>query len=216
MLISKEKSAAMRDIGKFLTTAVAALALAWAGVAFGQARPAGTAKQDVPLKIKELSKVGSQCLVPTPVFDGRVKGPGRNSGSKKRWASLEVEYATRPEWIDFATFTFHVMCCDEEGTLHYFTTTVTYVDIAKGEHGACVMLPPTTVQRCGVPLAFGVEIEVEDKAVGFDSVGQFKGQQWWKGLDSTKKKIVRHSEGLVDRSKTPFGLTHIDEYEAVR
>lgn len=206
----------MKNTGRLLATAAVALTIAFAGTAFGQARPAGAAKQDVPLKVKDVSKVGNQCLVPSPIFDGRVKGPGRSSGAKKRWASLEVGYMTRPDWIDSATFTFHVMTCDDEGTLHYFTTTVTYLDIAKGEHGACVMLPPSTVLRCGVPLAFGADIEVDDKFVGFASEGQFKGQQWWKSLESTKKKIIRHTEGLVDRSKTPFGLTHIDEYEAVR
>lgn len=199
-----------------IVAAVALLALG-AGSAYGQARAAGAPKADVPLKIEQLSSPGTRCLVPSPIFDGRVRGPNRNSGNKKKWAALEMEYVTRPEWIDSINVTFHVMTMDDSRppAPHYFTTTVTYLDIAQGKHGACVMLPPSIVARYGTPVAFGVEVEVDDRAIGFESEGQGKGTKWWTSLDRVKN-LVRHPGLLQDRSKTPFGLTHIDEYEAVR
>lgn len=203
--------------------AAATMAIAVTGDAFAQARMGGaaagaaTAKASgVVLKVRQLTKPGNSCLVPSPRFDGGVKGPSRSSGTRKRWAALEVEYTTMPDWIDSATFTFHVMSVDDEKTFHYYTTSVTYLDIAKGDHGACVMLAPSTVLRYGTPVAFGVEIEIDGKQVALESEGQGKGSPWWTRLDGGKMKVERHAGYLLDRSKTPFGLTHIDEYEAVR
>lgn len=208
-----------------IAAAVAAFAVFGPGEAFAQARAAsGSTKAagaaakagGVPLKIKQMTKTGNACLVPSPDFDGKVRSPGRNSGQKKKWAMCEVEYATQPEWIDSATFTFHVLCVDDEKVFHYHTASVTYLDIAKGDHGACVLLPPSTVARHGAPVAFGVEIEIDGKQIAFESEGMGKGSQWWTKLDGIKGKLERHSGLLQDRSKTPFGLTFIDQYEAVR
>jgi len=203
--------------------AAATMALAVTGDAFAQARTGGATAgaaaaktSGVVLKVRQLTKPNNSCLVPSPRFDGGVKGPSRSSGTRKRWAALEVEYTTLPDWIDSATFTFHVMSVDDEKNFHYFTTSVTYLDIAKGDHGACVMLAPSTVQRYGTPMAFGVEIEIDGKQVAQESEGQGKGGPWWTRLDGGKMKVERHAGYLLDRSKTPFGLTHIDEYEAVR
>lgn len=205
---------------KICKSAVAAAAMAatlFMGMdAHAQARATGAAKADNPLKIKQLTKPGTSCLVQSPVFDGKVRGPGRSTASgKKRWAALEAEYDTKPDWIDSVAVTFHVMTIDDERVPHYFSTTVNYIDVAQGHHGACVMLPPSIVGRYGVPVAFAAEFEADDKAIGYESEGQGKGTEWWKTLDRVKT-LVRHPGVLVDRSKTPFGLTHIDEYEAVR
>lgn len=207
----------MRKNFKLAMAAAVAVAILACGEAHGQARAAGAAaKTEIPLKIKQLTKPGTSCLVQSPVFDGKVRGPGRNtSASKKRWAALEAEYDTKPDWIDSIAVTFHVMTIDDERIPHYFSATVTYIDVAQGHHGACVMLPPSVVARYGVPVAFAVEFEADDKAVGYETEGQGKGTEWWKTLDRAKN-LVRHPGVLVDRSKTPFGLTYIDEYEAVR
>lgn len=206
-----------------IVAALAAFAVFGPGDAFAQARAgagAGSAKAGgVPLKIEKLTKPGASCLVPSPDFDGNVKSPGRG-GTKKKWAALEAEYATSPDWIDAITFNFHVLSQDDEKTYHYYTATVTYVDVAKGKHGACVMLPPSAVARYAADgrgiVAFAVEVELEGKTVAAESDGLGKGKEWWKQLDGFKGKLERHSGVLQDRSKTPFGLTFIDQYEAVR
>jgi hypothetical protein len=203
--------------------ALGALAAFGTNEALAQSAKAGAAqagKAAPTLKIKQITKPGNSCLVPSPDFDGKVKSPGRSSGPKKRWAALEAEYTTTADWTDAITFTFHVMSMDDEKTYHYYTATVTYVDVAKGDHGACVMLPPTAVLRYGTPMAFGVEVELDGKTVAKESEapGSGKGKPWWEMLDAMagKGKLERHSGLLQDRSKTPFGLTFIDQYEAVR
>lgn len=209
----------MSKAGMLLKTLslVAAVSLFFcAGDAFAQAKSASKAGgAKAALKIKGLSKPDKTCLVSSPDFDGKVRGPNRNSGRGRKWASLEVDYATAPDWLDEVTIRFHVMCQDAEKTFHYFTCTVSYLNIEKGDHGACVMLPPSVVKRYGAPCAFGVEIEIEGKAVAGDSEGVGKGTPWWTKLESVGK-LESHSGLLVDRSKTPFGITYIDEYEAVR
>lgn len=204
------------SLAKTLSLVVAAIVLLNCDV-FAQARPAsktaGAAK--VALKIKSLSKPDKSCLVSSPEFDGRVRGPNRNSGRGNKWASLEVDYVTAPDWLDDVTFRFHVMSQDADKVFHYYTCTVSYLNIEKGEHGACVMLPPSAVKRYGAPCAFGVEIEIDGKVVAGDSEGVGKGTPWWTKLESVGK-LETHSGLLQDRSKTPFGLTFIDEYEAVR
>ena len=204
----------------FRSFAVASLFAAcalFAGDALAQgarAQGARGAAGGVPLKIRQMSKPGKPCLVPSPDIDGKVKSPGRNA-KRKAWAMLEVEYVTAPEWLDEATFIFHALAIDTSKVIHYYTSSVTYVNIEKGEHGACVLIPPSFVKRYGEPISFGVEIEVNGTKVGEMSEGQGKGTPWWGKVESLGK-VERHSGVMKDRSQTPFGLTHIDEYEAVR
>ena len=225
----------MKKSAVTFVAALVALATFWASDATAQVRQAsGTAKAAAAaagkagaagkdaagaLKIKQITKMtGSSFLVSSPEFDGKVRGPSRSSNFRHQWAMLEVEYATKPDWIDAATFNFHVMSVDNEKTYHYYTATVTYLDIAKGDHGACVMLPPSAVERYGKPIAFAVEIELEGEVIARESDGLGKGTPWWTRLDAMagKGKLERHSGLLQDRSKTPFGLTYIDFYEVVR
>lgn len=168
-----------------------------------------------PLKVKGITAPGKASLVSSPSYENNVKGPGRNSGRGKRWAAVEAEYATQPDWIDELTVTFHVLTKDDENLFHYFTTAVSYLNIAKGEHGACAMLPPSAVARYGTPCAYGVEFELGGKVVDGIASGIAKNTPWWTKLDSMKG-LERHSGLLQDRSKTPFALSYIDEYEAVR
>ena len=130
---------------------------------------------------------------------------------------LEVRYETAPEWIDEAVFSFHVMCQDTKTKeYHYFQTSVTYLDIAKGDHVAAAMLPPNAVVRYGEPISFGVEISVAGEKAASASAG-VGGEEWWNvALDKLGDRVKRHGGYLLDRSKTPFGVTYVDEYEATR
>ena len=159
--------------------------------------------------------LGKSVLVRSPDFDGKVRAPNRNPG-KHYWAQFEVTYQTTDEWLDELTFSFYVMTQEHKTkAFHFFQTTVTYLDIAKGEHGAAVMLPPAAIARYGEPISFGVEISANGQKIGTDSVGVGKAG-WWTKLNAPGLKITNHSGYLQDRSKTPFGLTYIDAYEVVR
>ncbi len=182
----------------------------------GAARPAGSAK--ATLRIKDISKPGKQSLVSSPDIDGKVKSPGHiNRGQNWKWAMLEVKYETAPEWIDEITFTFYVLCQDTKTKeFHFFQTAVSYLDIEKGDHVAAAMLPPNAVKRYGEPISFGVDITIDGENVASKAVG-LGGDAWWSAsLDKLGDRVKRHSGYLKDRSQTPFGVTHIDEYEAVR
>ena len=197
--------------------AALALIVSSASEAFAQARPAARTPKAM-LRVKDMSKPGRQSLVSSPDIDGKVKSPGHISrGQNWKWAMLEVRYETAPEWIDEATFSFHVMCQDAKTKeFHYFQTSVTYIDIAKGEHVAAAMLPPSAVVRYGEPISFGVDIVIDGESVATMSAGA-GGEGWWSAaLDKLGDRVKRHGGYLLDRSKTPFGVTHIDEYEATR
>lgn len=181
-----------------------------------QARPAARTPKAL-LRIKDMSKPSKQALVSSPDIDGKVKSPGHISrGQNWKWAMLEVRYETAAEWTDELVFNFHVMCQDKAGEYHYFQTSVTYIDVANGEHVAAAMLPPNAVVRYGEPINFGVEILVAGETVATQSTGKVPGEWWTKALDVLGDRAKRHGGYLLDRSKTPFGVTHIDEYEATR
>ena len=189
----------------------------------GAVRPAGSAK--AALRIKDMSKPGKQSLVSSPDIDGKVKSPGHiNRGQNWKWAMLEVKYETSQDWTDEITFTFYVLCKSKDPKTnqeqyHLFQTAVSYLDIEKGEHFAAAMLPPNAVKRYGDPVSFAVDIAIDGESVAQEALGMgvAKGNIWWPAsIEKLGDRLVRHSGYLKDRSQTPFGLTHIDEYEAVR
>ena len=181
-----------------------------AAVAVAQQPAAGPARAEV--RIRDVPRMGRSALVRTPEFQNNVKRTG--SGVRRReWALFDVSYETAPEWVDEVGFTFHVMTQDAQRQFNYFETSVTYIDIARGDHNACVVLPPAAVARYGEPNAFGVEVFLRGERVAVKSVGA--PDDWWK-LIADKPNINRRSGYLVDRSKTPFALAFIDDYEVVR
>lgn len=179
----------------------------------GKGAAAGGKKGGAVLVVKELPKLGKSALVRAPEIDGKIKAPSHRN-TDARWAQFEVEYDTTPEWIDEATFNFSVMLQEPKSKQwHLFQTAVTYLDIAKGSHGAAVMLPPAAVARYGEIKFFHVEITIDGEAVAKKDVG---AEGWVEQMDKLGDRVTRHSGYLQDRSKTPFGLTYIDDYEAVR
>ena len=206
-----------------LVFAAGAAVFLFAEAASAQARPAAAAK--ATLRIKDMSKPGKQSLVSSPDLDGKVKSPGHiNRGQNWKWAMLEVKYETSPDWIDEITFTFYVLSKAKDPKTgveqyHLFQTAVSYLDIEKGEHHAAAMLPPNAVKRYGEPIAYGVDITLDGESVETLSSGFGNAKDpWWNspGFNKLGDRLVRHSGYLKDRSQTPFGVTHVDEYEAVR
>ena len=180
-----------------------------AGAALAQTRVAAPRAE---IRIRDLPKMGRASLARSPEYQSNVRRTVSGS-ARREWALLEVGYETLPEWIDELSFTFHVMTQDAQKQFHFFETTVVYVDIGRGSHAACVVLPPAAVARFGEPNAFGVEIFAGGERVAFKGVGP--AEEWWK-LIGDKPNIAKHAGYLVDRSKTPFAWAFIDDYEVVR
>lgn len=178
-----------------------------AGVAGAAGAAGGT-----EVRIRDLSKLGRASLVRTPEYSSNVNRLASGS-RRKEWAVFTVDYATAPEWIDELVFSFYVMTQNAQKEFNYFETTVTYVDIAKGDHQACVVLPPAAVARYGEPIAFGVEIVSGGQRAATKSEGS--ADEWWK-LIADKPNINKRPGYLVDRSKTPFAWAFVDDYEVVR
>lgn len=185
------------------------VALLSAGAARAQTR-AAAARPDV--RIRDMPRMGRAALERSPEYQSNVRRTV--SGARRReWALLEVGYETAPEWMDELTFTFHVMTQDAKKQFHFFETSVTYTDIERGNHAACVVLPPAAVTRFGETIAFGVEIFAGGERIAGKSLGS--AEEWWT-LIGDKPNITRHAGYLADRSKTPFAWAFMDDYEVVR
>lgn len=161
----------------------------------------------------------------------------------RHWIVLKTKYTTRgtdegegSRFLDQLTFTWHVLldtktAKENKGNREklapysYFTTTVTYFNIPAGDHGASVVLPPSYLERYGEPKAVGLEISNEkgDTLWG-DSWSEIKGidpgTKFWEDSKIMNAKtedgnpMIERRQGLVDRSKTIWGLVCPNDYEA--
>ena len=213
------------------------LALAVAGAAavvFAQRTattqpPAATAAA-TQVKIKSIPKPGRGLNVSTPDFQPRATGLSQplSRGRPKEWAVIDVTYETKSptKWTDNVYVTFFVMTDgqtpDRKQELSFYTTRVQYVNVSDGEHRAGVVLPPSILERYGQVVAIACEITadgVDKPDVKSDINAQFLSpfkDDWWKNDRVLNAEIVKKREGLLERSKTPFGMIYIDDYEAVR
>lgn len=158
----------------------------------------------------------------------------------RQWIVLKTKYTTfgtdESRFLDQLTFTWHVLLetktakenkGNREGLspYSYFTTTVTYFNIPAGSHGASVVLPPSYLERYGEPKAVGLEISNEKgDTLGGDCWSEIKGietgTKFWEDSQIMNAKtedgspMIERRQGLVDRSKTIWGLVCPDDYEA--
>lgn len=208
-----------------------ALALLFIGVdAHGQSRrlsstkkSASSKKEENRIRIERLPPPNKTAIIRTPEYDVNVQNTMPQVTRKPReWALFEVKYSTSAKWTDELTFNYYVMTKGEDGDkkemFNFYTTTVRYIDIPKGEHMSCAAIPPSQIERYGKPVAVALEIVDKDGEIA-DSKSETTMKfpdKWWKSntvLDSPK---VTRRQGMVDRSKTPFALVNIDDYEVVQ
>jgi hypothetical protein len=179
---------------------------------------------DEKIEIKRFPPPNKTAMVRTPEFAATLSG-GQPKISKRprEWALFEVKYATPAKWTDELSFTYHVMTQgkDEDGkaTYSYYTLTLRYINIPKGDHMSCVALPPSMVERYGEPASLALEIVGKDGTVlasQTESIINYPSKEWWKDPNVLDKPQVSRRTGLVDRSKTPFALINADDYEVVQ
>lgn len=175
------------------------------------------------VEIKRFPPPNKTAMVRTPEFNtSAVGGQPKLSKRPREWALFEVKYATSAKWVDELAFTYHVMTKgkDEEGrdAYSYYTLTVRYVNIPKGDHMSSVALPPSMVERYGEPISLALEIVGKDGTVlaaQSESTINYPSKEWWKDSNVLDKPQVSRRSGLLDRSKTPFALINADDYEVV-
>ena len=192
-----------------------------------QAGPAAATRGGVAsdkVEIKRMPPPNKTAMVRTPEFTYNVQNTVPKVTKKQReWALFEVKYETEAKWTDELAFTYHVMCRgkNDEGkdVYSYYTTTLRYIDIPKGEHMSCVAIPPSLVERYGEPLAVALEIVGKDGKIldsKSESLMPFPSKEWWKDSKVLDNPTVTRRNGMVDRSKTPFALINADDYEVVQ
>jgi len=189
----------------------------------GPSGAAGVGEKTDKVEIKRMPPPNKTAMVRTPEFNVNVQNTMPKVTKKPReWALFEVKYESGSKWTDELAFNYYVMSkgrSDEGKELYsFYTTTIRYVDVSRGEHMSCVALPPSLVERFGDPVAIALEIVGKDGTV-LDSKSESVMQlpkEWWKDSKVLDNQSVARRNGLVDRSKTPFALINADDYEVIQ
>jgi len=245
----------MRKIAIFTVAAFAAAEITAQGFASRGAR-ANAAQGSAARLAARSSKVDivhmpkpDVALIPAPSFAANLAGGLQPPISKRprRWALFELKYRTSADWQDELTFTWHILVKADASELKksaavarargdeapsvtpysYYTATVRYVNVPRGEHMACTGLTPSTVEHYGRPVCISVVVTDKDgKELAMkteDSVGVSNMAQdgrWWdseKVMNSDRPNLkVARRNGLLERSKTPFALVNSSDYEDVQ
>ena len=193
--------------------------------------------KDARVIISRKAQLGSVCLQSAPSANGSTNM--KISRKPRQWIVSELEYQTVADWHDELTVAWHILLDSKNAKQRdkpskdkepvsrysYYTTTVRYMNIPKGAHGASVVLPPSVLERYGEPVVISARITNKD---GDILDGQDEGasnlkmpENWWEndGVFSAKDKndvlLITRRQGLVDRSKTIFALVNPDDYEMV-
>jgi hypothetical protein len=181
-------------------------------------------KKDDKVEIKRFPKPNKTSMIRTPEYStSAVGGQAKISKRPREWALFEIQYSTAAKWTDELSFTYHVMTKgkDDEGkeAYSYYTLTLRYVNIPKGDHMSSVALPPSMVERYGEPISLALEIVGKDGTVfasQSESIINYPTKEWWKDPNVLDRpQVSRRTGGLMDRSKTPFALINADDYEVV-
>ncbi len=192
-----------------------------AGMASAQQRraAAGAGAGAGNVRLRTLGWQGGNARIETPQYDTSASRGVTRPG---RWWQFSVEYDTKDKWTDELTFEFHVLglgAVDGKKAYSYYTTRVSYVDIAKKRgHVATVFLRPNTIERYGSPVGFGVEIYHKGEMIAQESEAATKlSEVWWKDANVVKSALVtKRDKYLLNRSQTPFAFVDVDTYETIK
>ncbi|MCL2104288.1 MAG: hypothetical protein FWH21_04435 [Kiritimatiellaeota bacterium] len=184
----------------------------------------GAGATEEKLRIVRFPQPGKASMIRTPVYSQNASGlQSKLSGKPREWAVFEVQYSTGAKWTDELAFNYHLMTKgkDEDGkdAYSYYTVTVRYIDIPKGNHMSCVALPPSQVERYGDPVSLALEVMGKDGTVlaaQSESTIPYPTKEWWKDSQVLDNPQVKRRNGLVDRAKTPFALINAEDYEVVQ
>lgn len=194
--------------------------------ALSQQRPAAPAQPSAAasgVRIRKMPKPGKALLQRTPEYQNNVARALSGSRPRRDWAVIDVIYDTAPEWVDELTFSFFALAegRNDQGQKEFslYRGQATYVDIRRGEHVATMIISPVAVERYGDIVAVAVEVAVGGKVVAEGTEVAISGvpQDWWRNsrvIDSPT--VIKRDAYMTERSKTPFALANIDDYEVVK
>jgi hypothetical protein len=175
--------------------------------------------QQTALKIRGFTGLGTRNHERTPGFRTDKSG---GTVSAKKWYKIGIEYDTTPEWIDQMTVQFFALCgrrVENQVAYTFFTTSGRYWDVEEGRrHKAEAFLHPKAESRYGDVVAVAVTVEIEGEVVASESAASIKlPENWWRNPRVTDNESVTRRDGyLMERSRSPFALINIDDYEFVK
>lgn len=201
-------------------------AVAWhGGTVLAQAPAQVPARGREILRIRDISGLTRRDRLRTPEFRSNYSSAVNPA---REWVRVMTEYETAPsdEWIDELTFQYHVMTELRQGNQREFSlfrTTVRYGDVERGRasrtHRSAVYLRPPAVERFGEPVAVAVEINLGGETIATASKSNIRElpEDWWRNPRVIESQSVKTRDGyLLDRSRTPFALVQIDDYEFIK
>lgn len=162
----------------------------------------------VPLIIQKITPA----KVSTPEYQLRKS---QMVGRTRDWYQIVVDYATAPQWVDEATFTYYVLVLNkkaEQGVnpRTLFKGEVTYINIERGKHKSDIYIHPSTASRFGEIERVAVQVSVGGRMVAMEGVPANTVQQrWWESFSP-------QTGYLLNRKETPFAMINFDDYEAIK
>jgi hypothetical protein len=171
------------------------------------------------VRIRKLNGLSPRSVVTTPVYGSSV---GRSAKPPREWLEVQVIYDTAPAWIDELVIEYFVMSMDRtEGrnTYSLFKTIVRYRDVERDRnHIGVAYLLPSALKRYGRVVAVAVEVSHDGKVVASETdTGITLPPGWWRSPAVVENKDMTVREGyLVEKSKSPFALVNVDDYEVAK
>lgn len=143
----------------------------------------------------------------TPIF--KTANQGQAQSAQPDWWRVEVEYETKPAWIDELEFTYYVYMKDQsnKGAEVMFRSSVVYVNVKKGRHYSDMFLHPSTLARLGRVEQVAVVVKARGAVVATESTA--KTPNWWDRY-SPREGV------LLNRAQTPFAFIDYDRFEAMK
>ena len=219
-------------------TAFAAFAAKTKPAAMAGADEMTTTGKGAKILVDQPPRIGKAACMMGPSLQGSTN-IGQCYKKPRSWIVLETKYTTfgteTSRFLDQLTFTWHVLLDTNSATENkgnkeglapysYFSTSMTYFNIPQGSHASSVVLPPSYLERYGEPKAVGFTITNQNgDELFFGSVSEIKGiksnEKFWdddkimnaNGKDG--KPMIERRQGLLDRSKTIWGLVFPNDYE---
>ena len=197
-----------------------------------------TTGKGAKILVDQAPRLGKSACMMSPSLQGSTN-IGQCYKKPRSWIVLETKYTTfgteTSRVLDQLTFTWHVMletksAPENKGNKEllppysYFSTSITYFNIPQGSHASSVVLPPSYLERYGEPKAVGFTITNQNGDELFcGSVSEIQGikneDKFWdddKIMNATGKDgkpMIERRQGLLDRSKTIWGLVNPNDYE---
>lgn len=236
----------MKKLMIVMTALAATAAFAASGRKSSQIQPGAgsdtveTSGKDARVLIDQYPKLGTQCLLPAPNLSNGGTNLGQcYTGKPRMWTVLESKYTTFSKCLSQLTFTWHVLLDTSKASnkdkealkklapYSYFSTSVTYYNIPRGSHAACVCLHPSYREVYGEAVAVALVVSNENgEILAGDTVTTMPkffrkkdGYKFWEDSAIMDAKtpagdpMIERRQGLLDRSKTIWALVNPNDYE---